>query len=418
MEYAALLSAPHDYVVIGKEVGDSGTPHLQGYIIYVNRKRLAGCKKISPRAHWEIKSKFSTVESASKYCKKGVQSKHEWEFYRDNHGGGWLGPNWGKEANFIEDGVAPLEPHQAGGQATKDKWAEALASAKVNMLDDIQPKMLISHYQTFKRIAQDYQSVPEDLYDVCGEWFYGEPRTGKSRAARDLYPDAYDKPCNKWWDGYRNHQFVIIDDFDKNHEVLGHHLKRWADRYSFPAEHKGHTYQIRPLKIIVTSNYHPQEIFTKDPVLLEAILQRFRLTQFTQSPFNKYCSTYRKANCNRARLEKRKVEDLIREEEEKRNVKQKLTIDLVSSSSEDSDAKSQCDSSHDDSSSSSEWSSEGSSSSECHESPNTQVVAYAGEIVPDTPPLSPRTPRTEKSVKYPEWTEALFNHDSSTPDQK
>lgn len=398
VEYAGLLSAPHDYVIIGKEVGENGTPHLQGYIVFLNRKRLAGCKKLSPRAHWEIKSRYSTIESCRKYCMKGIQSKAEWNEYKDNHGGGWLGPNWGKEANFIEDGVCPLEPHMVGGQATKDKWAEALASAKVNMLDDIQPKMLVQNYQTFKRIAQDYQQVPPDLNDVCGEWFYGEPRTGKSRAARDLYPGAYDKPCNKWWDGYRNHPFVIIDDFDKNHEVLGHHLKRWADRYSFPAEHKGHTYQIRPQKIIVTSNYHPEEIFQKDPILAQAILERFRLTHFTQSPFNRYCSEYNKQRKLSIGKQKRKVEEMILEEEEKRNVKKKIVIDLVSNSS-DADSSSLSSSSEESSDSIEELS---------DESPNSQEdFSYAQEKVPDTPPLSPR--RGSKKVVYPEYANELFS---------
>lgn len=410
IEYASILSAPHDYLVVGKETGENGTPHLQGYIVFVNRKRLAGCKKICSRIHWEIKSKFSTYEEAIKYCKKGDQTKDEWLQYKQSHGGGWHGPNYGVNANFFEDGIPPLEPHVQGGQATKDKWAEALASAKVNMLDDIAPKMLVTHYQTFKRIAQDYQAVPEDLSGVCGEWFYGAPRTGKSRAARELYPGYYDKPCNKWWDGYRNHPFVIIDDFDKNHEVLGHHLKRWADRYSFPAEHKGHTYQIRPQKIIVTSNYHPEEIFQKDPVLLQAILERFRLTEFTQSPFNPYCSSYRKNNNNNnSRMNKRKVEEMIEEEKEKRNVKQKILIDLVSSE-EDSQSSSSSSSDSDDSSSSSRKESADSSPSDSHESPLTQVMpTYAEQIVPDTPPDDETAcRRLSKSVCLPKKFGDLF----------
>lgn len=32
-------------------------------------------------------------------------------------------------------------------------------------------------------------------------WYYGEPRTGKSRTAR-AEGDPYIKLPNKWWDGY------------------------------------------------------------------------------------------------------------------------------------------------------------------------------------------------------------------------
>ena len=56
------------YVIIGKEVGDSGTPHLQGYITFHKNKRLSPVKIIHPRAHWEI-ARESTDECI-KYCSK------------------------------------------------------------------------------------------------------------------------------------------------------------------------------------------------------------------------------------------------------------------------------------------------------------------------------------------------------------
>jgi len=45
------------------------------------------------------------------------------------------------------------------------------------------------------------------------------------------------------------------------------------------------------------------------------------------------------------------------------------------------------------------------------------MVTYGQDDIPDTPPLSPRR-SSEKKVVYPKWTEGLFKHDSSTPDQK
>lgn len=58
------------YVVFGKEhAPTTNTPHLQGYVIWNNAKRLSGCRRLlRGRAHWEISR--GTPEQASEYCKK------------------------------------------------------------------------------------------------------------------------------------------------------------------------------------------------------------------------------------------------------------------------------------------------------------------------------------------------------------
>jgi len=58
-----------EYIVIGKEMGDNGTPHLQGYVCFTNRKTLASVKRLlSDRAHLET-MRGKPME-ASTYCKK------------------------------------------------------------------------------------------------------------------------------------------------------------------------------------------------------------------------------------------------------------------------------------------------------------------------------------------------------------
>lgn len=56
------------FVIVGKEVGENGTPHLQGYIRCNNAVRLSTLKKVFPRAHLEIAK--GTPEQNITYCSK------------------------------------------------------------------------------------------------------------------------------------------------------------------------------------------------------------------------------------------------------------------------------------------------------------------------------------------------------------
>jgi len=54
--------------IIAKEIGESGTPHLQGYINMDKQTRLSALKKIHNKIHWE-KCKGSEKDNI-KYCSK------------------------------------------------------------------------------------------------------------------------------------------------------------------------------------------------------------------------------------------------------------------------------------------------------------------------------------------------------------
>lgn len=81
------------------------------------------------------------------------------------------------------------------------------------------------------------------------------------------------KPINKWWDGYKNQEIVLIEDWDKTHRILAHHIKIWADRYRFTGEMKGSSRVIRPKLIVITSNYRIDECFEGPDI--DAIKRRF-----------------------------------------------------------------------------------------------------------------------------------------------
>lgn len=95
-------------------------------------------------------------------------------------------------------------------------------------LDEIPDDIYVKHYRTLCTIKKDHMVVPEDLPcdSQVGYWYYGKSRTGKTYAAVHEFPGAYRKTANnKWWDGYRDQENVIMDDLDKKHEYMGYHLK-------------------------------------------------------------------------------------------------------------------------------------------------------------------------------------------------
>jgi len=237
------------YIVYGREIGENGTPHLQGFIAFNTNQRLAGVKKVDPRAHWEVAK--GTAKQASDYCKKDGQ--------------------------VFEKGDIPVSK----GAQDKKRWSESLALAKSGDIDSIDDEIQVRYYSTLKRIKSDYMVKPLDLDDVCGFWYYGEAGTGKTTKARTQFPDAFIKSRDKWWDGYQGQEVVICDDVDKYHVSLAGYLKDWADKWTFKAEYKGSVAWIRPKKFIITSQYHFEEIWT-DKETREALTRRYTLEFFSK----------------------------------------------------------------------------------------------------------------------------------------
>jgi len=245
------LPAEFTFIKGQKEVGgETGYEHWQVVVCLKSKKRLTGIKALfTSDTHAEL----SRSAAANQYVFKDDTAVAGTRFELGNSP---------KKRNSAED------------------WNAIWESAKSGNLMEIPADIRIRSYHTLKRIKQDHMVPPGDMEDTCGIWYFGVPGAGKSYKARQDYPGAYLKPCNKWWDGYQEHEYVLIDDFDKNHKVLGHHLKIWADRYAFIGESKGGSITIRPKKIVITSNYSIEEIFGEDMTLVAALKRRFVCYQF------------------------------------------------------------------------------------------------------------------------------------------
>jgi len=237
-----------DYIVVGDEVGADGTPHKQGYVCMKTKKRLTEMKACLPRAHLEIKK--GTIQQAADYCKK--------------------------DGRFEEHGVLPKN----AAQTSKEMWTQVISWAELGEIQNIKqewPGIYMRYLEKIKGMSRPIRAIIDVLEN---EWWYGPTGTGKSRKLWRDFPDHYAKPLNKWWDGYEDQDVVAIEEWAPKNECTASLLKIWADRYPFPAEIKGgKLHKIRPGRLIVLSNYSPEECF-KEVQDLEPIRRRFKVIHF------------------------------------------------------------------------------------------------------------------------------------------
>lgn len=263
---AELISKTYEYLIVAKEIAPTtGLPHLQCFIRFKNQRHMKSVIQEFPGCHVTLHDHKSD---------KGIE-------YCAAEGPKYTGkPGW---VSCEEFGVRPSTPQEKGAQIA-DKWSQARSLAKQGKFEEIDSELYVKYLGSFKRIRADAElDTPIEDTEDKHLWYYGPTGTGKSRTARENHPELYLKMCNRWWDGYTNQETVLIEDIDKNHDGLLHHMKIWADRYPFPGEKKGSCCKIRPKLIIVTSNYHPSDIWPDQTTVLP-ILRRFNVIYFPDVP--------------------------------------------------------------------------------------------------------------------------------------
>lgn len=96
-------------LTVTKEVGESGTPHLQGAVTFKEAKRLAACKSLLDRAHWEV---AKAKQGAFDYCLKST-SQVLVCFRKTNQG----------KRNDIHDAMVAIE----SGATLRQLWTDHAA---------------------------------------------------------------------------------------------------------------------------------------------------------------------------------------------------------------------------------------------------------------------------------------------------
>lgn len=252
VEYNQIVKLNHKYLVIGKEVGESGTPHLQGYIEFQSSKALNVLYKLNPRIHWETRK--GTAKQASDYCMK--EGKFE-EFGEITSQG---------QRNDLEEAMELIR----NGASELDLY-HATPSVAFRYGRGMEKYRLLVE----KEKAKGYRKKNVSVY-------WGETGTGKTRTAMEENPDAFivsDGITGFWWDGYDGESVVVMDEFRGNIPLS--QLLRILDGYACMVSIRGGSRQLTAQKIIITSNTDPNSWYQNaDDRSREALFRRLDFIKY------------------------------------------------------------------------------------------------------------------------------------------
>jgi hypothetical protein len=251
-EHADQISDKRDRFVYARgqrEIGEStGYEHWQFCVWFAKPTRLAAIKKIWPTCHAEP-TKSAAAES---YCVKDETRVADTQF---------------------EIGTRPI------GRSLSKDWNAIRSSACSGRMADIPPDVYVRCYNQLQRIAADHMEPVGIERKVFVFW--GRTGTGKSRRAwEEAGLSAYPKsPLSKFWDGYRGHSNVVIDEFRGGIDIGN--ILRWFDRYPCIVEVKGSSVVLKATCIWITSNIPPEQWYpTIDAETLSALMRRLDVIHF------------------------------------------------------------------------------------------------------------------------------------------
>lgn len=215
--------------------------HLQVFLQLKNPHRLSWLKRhVHQGAHWEPMR--GTAQQASAYCKKeDTRVQGPWEY-----------------GTLITKGKRP----------GLDEAIELVRSGTpLKEVIEAFPAIWVHHGRGLLDLRQRLQlECDRRVFGDQGPevWvLWGPSGTGKSRAVAEAWPDAFWKiPGEKWWDGYDQHETVVLDDF-KDGDLRLTDLQRLLDRYPLWVEVKGGAVPMLAKRYVITSNSHPDTWYPK-----------------------------------------------------------------------------------------------------------------------------------------------------------
>ena len=236
------------------EIGDSGTPHFQGYIEMIRSTRFNAMKELLGNGVW-LDKRRGTRDQARAYTQK-----------EDTHvDGPWEGGEW---RDMAQGQRIDLE----GAITTLTELRD------LNKVARAHPREWVRFHRGFESLYARTQPK-RPIAPIKVVLLYGKTGTGKTRRAFEKWPNLHRKaPDTRWFDGYENQEEVLLDDFGGKVSKLSlNYTLQLLDIYHLDVEVKGSYRPLLAKRIVVTTNIHPRlwYDYTNREEQYKALMRRF-----------------------------------------------------------------------------------------------------------------------------------------------
>lgn len=227
----------------------TGRLHWQFYIVFVDRKRLEGVRKVFPGAHMEI---ARDIRAARDYCRK-VETRVDGPWEQGTV------PNVPLELNkYIVNSIT-------GGVSTCD-----LVSANPGLWRNV--RQMESLRESF---LQHRSSRPRSVL-LTGETGKGKTTLMLKIASYVGMNNVYVKDGSQWWDGYAQQELVLWDEFRGAESLPVTKLLTLLSPMPIRVERKGGSVPFRSAMIIFASNLKADAMYASlDWATAAAVVRRF-----------------------------------------------------------------------------------------------------------------------------------------------
>lgn len=246
------------YMVYQLEMGEEGTPHLQGYLQFGQAVRRSAIAKVLDSAWMEPAR--GDPEQAKKYCTKEDRLEGPFEFGRMKGGQG----------SRVD--ILALRDAVKAGKSVKEIFE-----------DDGLVGTAVRYVKGMEKMQEAFAPTV-DRSNVHVTLHIGPAGTGKTHCCHSEDAYYYDGNGNGFWNGYRGQTKLILDEFSGS-VMQPKELQRVLDVYPYQINVKGASCPLAAVDIHICSNYRidnwwsPKTLYKR-----EAVVRRIHVVHF----HNKY----------------------------------------------------------------------------------------------------------------------------------